>query len=85
MYSTVGAGDDVGNINSYSYLQHEFEQAKRRGKNIIIVYNSIYKMPSWLPSYMSEYEAIAEPFWVKNPWGGRSGNYSFIKQALGYE
>ena len=31
---------DVGNINTYSYLQHEFEQAKKKKKSIIIVYNS---------------------------------------------
>ncbi len=85
VFSTVGAGENVGSINSYSYLRHEFEQAKKRGKNIIIVYNSLYKWPSWLPSYMSSYEDIAEPFWIKNSWGGRSGNYEFIKKALGYE
>lgn len=85
VYSTVSAGDDVGNINSYSYLRHEFEQAMKRRKNIVIVYNSLNKQPSWLPSYMSGYEDIAEPFWVKNSWGNRSGNYAFIKRALGYE
>lgn len=82
---TIGAGDDVGNVNSYSYLRHEFEQAKRREKNIIIVYNSVYKQPSWLPSYMSDYENIAEPFWIQNQWGARFGNYNHIKKALGYE
>ena len=38
VYSTVGAGNDVGSINTYSYLRHEFEQAKRKNKTIIIVY-----------------------------------------------
>lgn len=39
--STPGPNDDVGNINSYSYLKHEFMQAKKQNKTIIIVYNSL--------------------------------------------
>ena len=40
--STVSAGsDNVGSINSYSYLRHEFKQAKKAKKTIIIVYNSL--------------------------------------------
>lgn len=76
---------DVGSINDYSYLKHEFLQAERRGKTIIIVYNSLYKWSEWLPVYMKSYEEQARPFWVKNSWEGRSGNYDFIKKALGYE
>ena len=34
---TPGPNDDVGCINAYSFLRHEFEQAKRKGKAIIIV------------------------------------------------
>ena len=83
--STVSAGDDVGSINSYSYIRHEFEQAERRGKNIIVLYNSLYKQPKWLPSYMSGYEDVAVPFWTTNSWGDRVGNYQYIKQTLGYE
>ena len=76
--------DDIGMINGYSYLRHEFEQAKHRGKNIIIIYNSLCKQPNWLPSYMKEYESIAQPFWVKDSNGNRIGNYYMIKEALGY-
>ena len=79
------AGGDVGNINRYSYLRHEFEQAKKKGKQIIVVYNSLIKKPSWLPWYMAEYESVAEPFWIKNYWGDKVGNYAYIKKALGYE
>lgn len=86
VYSTFtpGAGDDVGNINSYSYLEHEFEQAKKRSKPIIIVYNSTRKEASWLPGYMSGYESVAIPFWEVNNLGIKVGNYYNIKKALGY-
>lgn len=76
---------DVGNINSFSYLRHEFEQAKKRGKKIIIVYNSLYKQESWLPYYMYEYKHLAEPFWIYNDSLKKVGNYQFIRQQLGYE
>lgn len=82
---SVNNGYDVDNINAYSYLRHEFEQAKQRGKTIIIVYNSLYNQPAWLPSYMKGYELRAFPFWVKDWWGNRLGNYAAIKKALGYE
>lgn len=81
----TGPDDDIGEINSYSYLRHEFEQAKHRGNTIIIVYNSLYNQHAWLPSYMRGYESCAFPFWVKNQWGNRVGNYAAIKKALGYE
>lgn len=83
--STPGIEDDCGNINSWSYLRHEFEQAKKKGKQIIVVYNSLNKQPSWLPDYMSEYEDKAEPFWIYNWNVEKVGNYQFIKKALGYE
>ena len=76
---------DIGNVNSYSYLQHEFEQAKKRNKNIIVVYNSINKQSSWLPPYMMAYENVAVPFWIKDIRGNKVGNYAFIKKALGYD
>lgn len=76
---------DVNPANNYSYLRHEFEQAKKKGKTIIIAYNSLYKQSSWLPWYMSAYADKAQPFWIKNVWGNKVGNYAFIKKALGYE
>lgn len=76
---------DINYVNDYSYLQHEFEQAKFKGKDIIILYNSSRKENHWLPSYMSGYEEIAEPFWVKNEKGSYVENYKYIKKRLGYE
>ena len=83
--STVGAGDNVGSINSYSFFRHEFEQAKKREKSIIVVYNSLNHQPSWLPDYMSDYEDYAHPFWKKDAWGNKVGDYQYIKAALGYD
>jgi len=85
MTYSPGADDDVGNINTYSYLRHEFEQAKKRKKPIIVVYNSLRKETNWLPSYMADYESDAQPFWIKNNFGEKVGNYAYIKQVLGYE
>lgn len=83
--STPGPEDDLGNINTYSYLEHEFLQAKRKGKAIIIVYNSLNKQSGWLPSYMNGYESEAHPFWTQNALGTKVGNYAHIKKALGYD
>ncbi|WP_031553223.1 hypothetical protein [Oribacterium sp. FC2011] len=83
--SKPGPNDDVGIINTYSYLKHEFKQAKKKNKTIIIVYNSLNNQPSWLPEYMSEYENDAHPFWKQNDNGDKVGDYYYIKQALGYE
>lgn len=80
-----GPVEDVGEINPYSYLEHEFLQAQKKNKSIIIVYNSLYKQPSWLPDYMREYEDRAQPFWIKNTFGQKIGNYQHIKESLGYE
>jgi len=82
--SSTGADDDVGSINAYSYLRHEFEQAKKRKKPIIVVYNSLRKESNWLPSYMNDYESDAQPFWTKNDRGEKVGDYAYIKQVLGY-
>lgn len=83
--STVPAGkNNIGNINNYSYLRHEFEQATIQRKKIIIVYNSMRYENEWLPSYMIEYKDIARPFWTTNYWGQRVGDYSYIKEALGF-
>lgn len=81
-YETV---EDVGNVNSYSYLRHEFEQAKMKNKLIVIVYNSLRKEANWLPFYMKDYESIAQPFWITNAYGERIGNYPYIKRVLGYD
>lgn len=81
----VSSSGNVGNINSYSYLQHEFEQAKKKNKPIIVVYNSMNKQSGWLPSYLSDYEDVAQPFWKKDSFGKKVGDYQYIKKALGYE
>lgn len=80
-----GPNEDVGKINAYSYLKHEFKQAQKKNKTIIIVYNSLINQPNWLPSYMRDYVKNAHPFWRYNQWGNKVGDYSFIKKALGYE
>lgn len=83
--STPGPDDDVGEINEYSYLRHEFEQARKKGKTIAVVYNSLYKQPGWLPRYLSGYSDSAQPLWTRNAWGTKVGNYPLIKKLLGYE
>lgn len=81
---TSTPGEDVGNINTFSYLQHEFEQAKKKNKNIIILYNSLRNEPKWMPSYMKGYEDHAVPFWIINSLGNKVGNYYYIKEVLGF-
>lgn len=86
VYSTIDVDNsNVGNINTYSYIRHEFEQAKKSNKIIIVLYNSLRKEASWLPSYMKDYEQVAHPFWIKNKDGNKVGDYSYIKEALGYD
>ena len=82
--TTSETNGDVGNINTYSYLRHEFEQAKKKGKNIIIVYNSTRYESSWLPSYMKGYEDKAHPFWKYNANYEKVGDYEYIKEVLGF-
>lgn len=84
MYMLPSSGSDVNPVNTYSYLRHEVEQAQKRGKTIIVVYNSFYKQSTWLPSYMSGYASSAQPFWVRDSLGRKVGNYTLIKAALGY-
>ncbi|MBM6662410.1 hypothetical protein [Marseilla massiliensis] len=79
-----GVDEDFGYINSYSYLRHEFEQAKKKEKTIIILYNSIRKEVAWLPDYMKGYEDNAVPFWIYNSYGQKVGNYSYVKSVLGF-
>jgi hypothetical protein len=80
--SATSKNDDYGCINSCSYLRHEFEQAKRKNKRIIIVYNSTRKEPLWFPAYMKGYEDIAKPFWKFDSLGNKVGNYYYIKEVL---
>ena len=80
---TPGENDDCGYINAFSYLRHEFEQAKKKKHNIVIVYNSTRKEAKWLPSYMNGYEDIARPFWKFDDYGNKIGDYSYIKEVLG--
>lgn len=84
--STSNASDhNVGNINGYSYLRHEFEQAKKAKKQIIIVYNSLRNESDWFPSYMKGYEDRVVPFWKRDVSGNKVGNYGFIKEELGVD
>lgn len=80
--SNVSSSSDVSKINGFSYLRHEFEQAKKKGKKIIIVYNSLYRQEVWLPPYMSEFADLAIPFWIKTNAGNKIGNYEAIKDML---
>lgn len=80
----TGKNDNYGNINSCSYLRHEFEQAKKKGKSIIIVYNSTRKETNWLPAYMKGYENYARPFWKIDAYGRKVGDYAYIKEVLGF-
>lgn len=82
---TTSITEDVGKINSFSYIEHEFKQAERKNKKIIIVYNSLKRQASWLPNYMKKYEDEAFPFWKKDSSGNIIGDYQSIKQELGYE
>lgn len=77
--------EDVGEINEYSYIEHEFKQAVKKKKLIIILYNSLNHQSAWLPNYMEDYGNSAHPFWITNAKGEKVGDYQYIKKALGYE
>ncbi|WMJ23445.1 hypothetical protein RBG61_01905 [Paludicola sp. MB14-C6] len=81
---TPGENDNYGNINKCSYLRHEFEQSKKKKKTIIIVYNSTRNESNWLPTYMNGYENFAKPFWKIDANGKKVGDYSYIKEVLGF-
>lgn len=80
VHDTYPEENDIGPINDFSYLRHEFEQAKRKCKEIIILYNSTRCEEQWLPSYMKEYEDYAMPFWIDKKAG--VGNYYLLKEFL---
>lgn len=79
----------IGEINNFSYIQHEFKQARLKNKRIIIIYNSLLNEEYWLPDYMKndlkEYDNyVAGPFWILNKDKKKVGNYDFIKKALDF-
>ncbi len=82
--TSKATGDDIGNINHYSYIEHEFRQACRRKKEIVILYNSLKKQPSWLPDYMVGYTFNEIPFWKYDANGNKIGDYSTLKNILGF-
>lgn len=53
-------------------------------KSPFVVYNSLRKESNWLPSYMTDHESDAQPFWTKNSLGEKVGDYAYIKEVLGY-
>ncbi|MBE5912272.1 hypothetical protein [Pseudobutyrivibrio sp.] len=84
-FSTSKAeGDDIGNINKYTYLEHEFRQARSKDKEIIIIYNSLKKQQGWLPDYMKNHQYIEIPFWKYDERGNKVGDYSNLKRLLGF-
>lgn len=76
-YSTYS---NVCPVNNYSYLRHEFEQAKKRNKKNVILYNSTRCEANWLPFYMAGYEQYAFPFWLNKVT--ETPNYYQIKKVL---
>lgn len=76
---------DFNPVNAYSYLRHEFEQAKAKNKTIVIFFNSTRYEYSWLPSYMRGYENCSMPFWDMGWYNNWVPNYTRIKRVLGYE
>lgn len=81
--TTVSAkGDNIDSINSFSYLQHEFEQDKKKKKDIIVLFNSTRYETNWMPEYMSEYKKRARPFWIVDSNGHKIGDYAYIKEEL---
>lgn len=80
--SNSNINNDINCVNDYSYLKHEFLQAQKKSKQIIVLYNSTRYEYCWLPSYLSDYVTKAFPFWVFDEKGNRIGNYSRIKSIL---
>ena len=58
---------------------------QKRNKKIIILFNSLRNEMDWLPSYMKGYEQNVHPFWKKNYWGEKVGDYDYIKEVLGVD
>lgn len=74
---------DVIYVNKFPYLQHEFKQAKRKKKKIVIFYNSSINQKQWLPSYMKGYESCAIPFWIDKE--NKVLDHLNIKKALEFD
>ena len=83
--STSPATVDVGNVNNYSFIEHEYRQAVFKNKQIYIFYNSLNNMCSWLPSYMDNSCFSAYPFWIYNSSMEKYGNYQLVKSLLDYD
>lgn len=83
--STSPATVDVGNVNNYSFIEHEYRQAIFKNKQIYIFYNSLNNMCSWLPNYMDNSCFSAYPFWIYNSSMEKYGNYQLVKSLLGYD
>jgi hypothetical protein len=66
------------------YLRHEFEQAKKCRKTILVFYDSLHKKAEWLPHYMKNYDMIARPFWLRDAGEEKMGDYAYIEQVLRY-
>lgn len=72
---------DVCVINEFSFIRHEYEQAKWKNKQLVILYNSSRNEYEWLPDYMKESLEYAHPFWVIK---GEKPDYNYIKNVLGF-
>lgn len=83
--STSPTTVDVGNVNNYSFIEHEYRQAIYKNKQIYIFYNSLNNMFSWLPRYMNNSCLSAYPFWINNANMEKCGNYQLFKSLLDYD
>ena len=79
--------EDVDGGNGMSYLKFEITKAAREGKSILLVFNSVNKMESWIPSWYNtlckDYiftELGRVPFW--NEVKGTKDCYYDIKGYL---
>lgn len=70
-----------------SYIEHEIRVAVELTKKIILVFNSVYTMTSWIPSWYTQLynqdeviELCRVPFW--NDFRGGSDCYQKIKEHL---
>lgn len=80
-YAQTDRSGNVGAINQYSYLEHEWRQAVQREKNIAIIFNSSRLENKWLPKYMTECTYMSLPFW-KYEFNEKKPNYENIKNLI---